>query len=223
MKKKGKYVLVIGAVVVVMLMVSSACAVNVVSNKIIATEKTTSKYNIKYPPNLIEEIDEERYITKNAIPYLLLSFIFEGDLEWKQTFFQIIQIVHKKGAVNKDNIKNILEQNNLGIWDIYIGTSVETPSTSGGYIFSMPGLVRILLGGYISKGGIVTWRAIRTNRWFPTVYYDPEVKVGNSLYDYAHVGRAIGFFGLMSSTTILNPIEGGKFTLTGFSLVVFVR
>ena len=45
MYKKGKYVLVIGAVVVVLLMVSGACAVNVETPniKIIESEKLTSK------------------------------------------------------------------------------------------------------------------------------------------------------------------------------------
>lgn len=52
MKRKGKYVLV-GAIFVTLIMVSSACAVNVVSNNLIPEKNIIQKDRINYPKNLV--------------------------------------------------------------------------------------------------------------------------------------------------------------------------
>ena len=85
MYKKGKYVLVIGAVVVVLLMVSSACAVNVVqSNNVKKSLKSESSDNemdmYTYPEKLLEspyEIDINK-MKMGEVKQLVQNEIFKN-------------------------------------------------------------------------------------------------------------------------------------------------
>jgi len=217
MKKKGKYVLVIGAVVVVLLMVSSACAVSVVQESKAKNATENDSNEIYIDPNI--------YLTRKHLPLLKRSIReLDDDLISKELLQHIIDVIEIKGEINSNEIRDIIQYSDVELAGVHGPGFIfgHGPGTAWGFPFTILRIAfRILTAPIPSL--IMGWEADNSQGGHvPPNSRDINVKLRSKVYDGNHRGFAIGYIGLAYIHLEIVGVDWYEFDLAGIGLLFFV-
>jgi hypothetical protein len=201
--QKKKYWLVLGAVVAVVLMVSSASAVSVVQSHY-------KNNNVKDKPY----VDPNICLTKKQLPLLKKAVTEIRDPTDQKIVRSIIDAIEEKGIVRQSEIKEIVSNLNANILGIHCGF---VHGNGDGDAFLIRGPIQlliffveqaILLASYHALGIVVFWHSL-----------DP-VRVNLRVYNEETYGTIIGYLGFEWSGG--NPWNGVFYGITGFGALIIV-
>lgn len=220
--KKDKVFLGIGAVFIILLLIVNTAFAG------LATTYKTEENDLNDALTTVEEetyVDSNIYLTRNHLPILRRSVLNIEDEEIKDVTEKIINTIEETGYVDSEKVKDILQSSNMNINGLHMLCRISTskdrfffPMESGGNAIPMPGILRSMLFGFFSKGGILTWNACDYSS------RKAHVIVGRESYNSDHNGLALGYVGFVSNwnaqctKNYLVPV----FNLQGFALLVFV-
>ena len=185
----------IGAVVIVLLLVSSATAIN-----------TTQTKNVNEAVDDEIYVDSDIHLTRVHLAQLKESYENLKNSEYsecKEVLHQIITSIEENGEVNSNNIRNIIGNSNIQATAIHGPGSIDAHSNGAAY--TIPFLrFRTLIGLLVCVGGILGWDAYNDGCMPGTEHI--EVTVGDTTYTNEHEGLAIGVFG--SGSFIVGAVGG---------------
>lgn len=218
LKKGGKYALIISAVFVAFLMVSSATAVNFIqSNKI-----KGSLENNNYEVNDEIYVDPNIYLAKADLVSLYGVINKVNDPEYKQISLEIIKLIETKGFADSEDIKKIIENSDTGVTKVYGPSRIKTTEASDGAascIFAFPLITIILWDLGLHRPGILP----RVGSIALYRYSDSEVSGWHLTINGKSVnkgdGLIIGFVGFLRRFG--DPFSGWLFYINGFALLIF--
>jgi len=186
--KKG--IMFFGAVAIALMMASSATAVlQHIDSNIKIKEKHLKMLEDAYNSN---EIDNQ---------------------DFKTLLGQIIQLVKTKGTVNSNDIKKIINDNDLAISEIYGARGISTDGRCSGSCG--PHVIRPF-----HWGGFLTWSACASDWPGQGI----SVHVGPYTYTSDHDGLALSYFGWSSCDWTFDMTHGERirFGIGGFGFLIFV-
>jgi hypothetical protein len=209
MKNVKKNIMIFGAVVIALLMVSSATAVITPQSNEISKSGTVVAGSINYvEPGIYLSGSEQRAILSDALDFV-------DDSDFRILLQEIIEEMDY-GPVESDDIEQIISDNGLEVGNIGFG-GISTsgpgpyPDTSGGWAFCphRP----FCLGVFFSI--ILPFHAVYQQSIDNNPNYPVQITIGGKFIDYEIVGVAIGFFGFAWNNVA--PYMG--FRVQGFALL----
>ena len=186
--KKKRFVLVFGAIIITLLMISSATAINI--NQIKNIKEKLIQKNTEIEKEIY--IDPNIELTNKQLPRLKLAVEKIEKPEYKELTQKIIQTIENKGIVKSGDLKNILVELNMQNTEIYSGKIIGHGEW-GCSCFGFPGL---LLHGWIGPGFWVNWNA---HYHEPGDIIDFTVGTLNHHITEEHWGGGIPFIGFWRS------------------------
>jgi hypothetical protein len=212
MKNVKKNIILFGAVVIALLMVSSATAVTTPQSNEISKSGTTIAGSINYvEPGIYLSGSEQRTILSDA-----LNFV--DDPDFRILLQEIIEEMDN-GPVDSNDIEQIISDNGLEVGTITFG-GISTggpgayPITSGGCANCLRRPLCLIVMGPIA---VLHFRAFYQQSIDNNPDYPVQITIGGKFINYGIVGNAIGFIGGVS-----NCIPMG-FTCIGFALLINYR
>jgi len=225
MKKKKfsigkKPILVLGAIAIVLLMVSSASAVNVI-------QSSKMKKNLRSESCITNDavyVDPNIRLGKNKISRLEISLDYlKNNEEWD--FTEEIMLI--EGIIKKIEMKGGFWVNDDDIREIIKGSSIK--AVHSGFIAGkgpgicgcLPGLVGSIRGRFIPFVGprlVATWHG-----WIDD-YEDLRVRIRGNEYSSEHKGTALLFTGFL-----MNSLDTGatgypaEFYIFGYSPLITIK
>ena len=207
MKKKNNLIIMIGSIMIILLMISSATAVNVVNEN--SKEKLETKDSIYVDPKI--------KLTYSHLKLLEKSFNRVEDKKDKEFLAQIINTIKQKGEVRSDKIKILAEENNIDAEAIYSGFIISKDS-DGLISRCFPGALINNLFFYI---GPVAWLFWKCGDW--TDKYTINVKI-NGIHHYKnpHEGKMFGYIGYVKNSWYMNPTIDNAINLFGYGAIIII-
>ena len=211
MYKKGKYVLVIGAVVVALLMISSACAVNVVQSNNVKSSLESESSDVYVDPNI--------HLSTKHLNLLKKALKQSEDPMDKQLLQSIIDHIEEKGIVKSNDISKIVNELDTGLIGIHCGF-ISGHGYNDGESFLFRGPIQVLL--FIIEQSILlsSWQFVGIIAYWSSGGENP-VRVNLRQYDIPHQGFIIGFLGM--SYCGGSPWDGIWYRILGFGTLILVR
>lgn len=194
--KGGKYISISGAVVIVLLLISGASAVNVVKESKINDMIENQRNNVFIDPNI--------KLTKFSLPLLRKAIKQNTDQEDNIFLENLITLLEKNGKITSFDIKNIIKNEKLHYRGIYGFSRIRTLNSSDGYADSIPGYLLTALIGYFGPALIVRYgTGVSDEYGWHVEINNQKVNVGNGLilgwigYVYSSIdGKLNKYFGL---------------------------
>lgn len=183
------------AVVISLLMISSATAINVVQSN----TTTTQKKDVYVEPNIC--------LTKKYLPVLKRSEKQLQDPEYKKIVQQIVSLLEKNGKVTSDDVKNIVDSSNADIKAVYALGRINGGGTGLAWCFPFFFLKEFPFLGLFTfplPTLIMQWEISNNGHALNAgVYVKPLLK--NHFYDETNHngGTAIGYIGFVMAYTII--------------------
>jgi len=215
MKNAKKNIMIFGAVVIALLMVSTATAVTMPQSNESSNSGATPESSISgTSPNVgINHVEpgiylsgpEQRKILSDALNYV-------GDTENRILIQEIIKKMDSKGFVDDSDVEQIISSNNLELTGGILQTIDTVGSTAmcGGWVHCIRR--PFALGPVVGLIFCLWWDAcpLGSNSVHITIGGNPPIT-------YNHHGTAIGFIGLIGNNL---PVQGEGFTIKGIALLV---
>ena len=210
-----KYWLIIGAIVCTLLMISSATAINAVDTKHL-------KESAEIENNQENEevyIDPHLHLTKKHLPILKRSIQQMKDDQYKEVVQGIIDLLEKKGSVDDEDVRHIIDENDARITRVH----------SSGFIFGDgTGFAGTFPFTIIKQFLPLIWLPTLVVFWMVEDYeyqYYAQIQINFVTYDeHSHTGGiGVGFVGgALGRVQIGGNHIWNTFTVFGLSLLVFV-
>jgi len=188
----------IGAVIVSLLMVSSATAV-------IMPKSNES-------PNSRNYYDNKIVLTDKKISDLEKALTYSQDSEISKLIQGIIDLLREKGKINNKDIREMIKTNHINV-DEYYGPAIIKAHSGGGINWPM---LRVfgLFTRFISSG-VVLWYAENLYGHSPV-----DVSIKGKQINYKHTGLALCYMGIAGNVADWN--WNPFFELYGISMSVFI-
>ena len=180
----------------------------------------TSKVNENLELDNSIYVQPNKKLTQIHLSYLKRALPFIRDFETKQAFKGIIAEIMEDGDATSDEIKVIIESNNVGVSKVYILARVKTTDKTDGDLFCIPGFIRSIYG-FFAKGVYASYEwwntssepQATTHGWHLTVNNQP-VSEGS--------GKIFGYFGYANFFAMSDPhCPEFYFKLNGFGVLIF--
>lgn len=181
---KKSYIMVFGAIIITLLMISSATALNI-------TQFKNLKEKIK---NQNSETEKERYIdpniklSKKDLPKLILIVKTIKDPKYKELTRKIILNIEKKGILNSNDLREILDELDMKNTEVFSGP-IKGDARWCGYLHSFPGFF------FDNWFGLCLWLSWSAAEFLPGDELEYWVGWQNHHITEDHNGCAFSFFG----------------------------
>jgi len=221
--KKKRIVLIFGAIILTLLMISTATAVNITQTQNIKeiTKKTEDKETKKEM-----YIDPNIKITKKDLLKLKVIAKTIKDQRYKELTKNIIQTIEKKGTLYSNDIRVILNDLNMLNTEVYSGP-INGIAQCASLMVGIPGTI-IGLGNWIGPGLFVAWQAYEQGNHYTKDYDKVDFTFGwqGKHITENHDGFAITFIGIWSNA--LFPISYYNYycssiNILGLSQIIFIN
>lgn len=208
--QKKKYWLVFGAVVISLLMISSATAINVIETR----RPVSSNKQVYIDPNIC--------LTRGQVSKLQQAIPYISDRQDKAIVQEIIQRIQIKGKVDSQDISNIVYK--LNIYDRSFYTGFVSASGGAGLVGGFPiHFIRALIFFIFAMGGsfgtilVGSWNVIGGTHNVPnceingrTIFYSQPNKglalLGFGIWGYGYWGGPDCSFSGLFALIIVSPV-----------------
>ena len=215
MKNVKKNTIFFGAVIVALLMISSATAVNLPQ-----TDESNELEAEKIVDELVNYVDPNIYLSGQEELNILLEALdllnFDDDPDVYLLLQEIIAVMNSKGYADSSDIEQIIHDNDLEVGTItFGGISTGGPAHktfSGGVVALCPR--RPFCLGLIVCSSILFFRTCTSNMPGNQQILPPQITISGKFINYDIRGITIGFIGLAGNQGNYN------FNMIGFALVI---
>lgn len=188
----------IGAVIIVLLMVSSATAINVVQSE----TTTTQKKDVYVDPNIC--------LTKTQLSKLQQAVQFIDDPQDKAIVEQIIKTLQENGKVNSNDIKDIVHTLNINDRSFYFGSLNVEGKYCPGKSFPIHLIRYLLLAGLGTFGTMIIGSWSVSGSYGPTPN-SPYCKINGRYIFSEQANKGVALLGFGSHMQFLGANSYGWF------------
>lgn len=165
-------------------------------------------------------VQPDKKLSQEHLVYLEKVLPYIKDSKIKQAIQDIIAEIMDDGDATSDEIRVIIESNNVDAREVYILAEVKTTGTTGGTATIIPGLLRASVMNYDDVGFFAKGICKVNYQWY-TYYntYDWHLHINGTLVNKGK-GRIFGYFGNVKYFSECAHFDDW-FKLNGFGVLIF--